>query len=168
MTFSAPWRKLVLLLHVVSSVGFIGAVAAFIALAVTGTTTADASLAAGSYQAMRVVTWGVVVPLAFASLLIGIVQSLGTPWGLFRYYWVILKLALTVVALAVLMLQTRTIDGLSAAAVSGDLASFGGAKVGMVLHSVGGLVVLVIATVLSVFKPRGLTRFGERAIAAER
>jgi hypothetical protein len=161
---TAPWRKLVLVLHVATSLGFLGAVAAFLALAITGAT-AEPMTSLAVYQAMQVVTWQVVVPLALASLLIGIVQSLGTPWGLFRYYWVIVKLVLTIVAIAVLLLQTQTVDALAAAARTGDLTGFAGAKFSMILHGTGGLLVLLVATVLSVYKPRGLTRYGARAIS---
>ena len=166
MTLSANWRKLVLILHVTTSVGFMGAVAAFLALAVAGAATSDTALAEGSYLAMRVVTWDVIVPLAFASLPIGILQSLGTAWGLFRYYWVIIKLVLTLFAVAVLMLQTMAVDALSAAAHSGDLASYGGARFSMILHGTGGLLVLVAVNVLSIYKPRGVTAYGARAITA--
>ncbi len=82
-----------------------------------GHATDDALLATGVYLAMRVVTWDVIVPLAFASLVIGIVQSLGTPWGLFRHYWIIIKLVLTMIAVAVLMLQTPSVNALSDAAL---------------------------------------------------
>ena len=163
MTLSPPWRKLVLVLHVTTSLGLIGAVAAFLALAISGAT-ARPDLAYAAYRAMQVVTWQVIVSLAFATLLIGIVQSLGTPWGLFRYYWVVVKLALTVIAVAVLMLQTSTIDALAAAASSGNLDGYAGARFSMILHASGGLVVLLIATVLSVYKPRGLTAYGAVAL----
>ncbi len=165
MTLSPPWRKLVLFLHVTSSVGFLGAVAAFLALAITGAT-AEAELAHAAYQAMQVVTWQIVVPLAVLTLIIGVVQSLGTPWGLFRYYWVIVKLVLTLIALAVLMLQTQTVDALAAAANAGDLTGLSGARFSMMLHGVGGATVLLIANVLSVYKPRGMTSLGQRAIRA--
>lgn len=160
MTFAAPLRKLLLVLHVTSSVGLMGAVAAFLALAITGAATKDSALATGAYLAMRVITWDVIVPLAFASLVIGIIQSLGTPWGLFRYYWIIIKLVLTLIAVAVLMLQTQTVEALGAAASAGNLASYGGARFSMILHGTGGLLVLIVANFLSVFKPRGMTRYG--------
>jgi hypothetical protein len=160
VTFIAPWRKLLLVLHVTSSVGFMGAVASFLALAITGAATDDALLATGAYLAMRVVTWDVIVPLAFTALVTGIVQSIGTPWGLFRYYWIIIKLVLTMIAVAVLMLQTPSVDALGDAALVGGLASYEGARFSMVVHGTGGLLVLIVANVLSVFKPRGMTRYG--------
>ena len=168
VTFTAPWRKLVLVLHVTSSLGFLGSVAAFLALAWTGARAADSSLLASVYPAMQVMTWAVIVPFAVATLVVGLVQSLGTAWGLFRYYWVIVKLVLTAVALAVLLLQTQSIDLLAQAARSGELSLYSAAKVSMVVHGAGGLVVLLVATVLSVYKPRGVTGHGARAIAEHR
>jgi hypothetical protein len=164
MTLSAPWRKLVLTLHVISSVGFMGAVAGFLALAIVGATTGDAQVARAVYIAMSVVTWYVIVPLAASSLLIGLIQSLGTPWGLFRYYWVIIKLVLTLLASVVLALQTSSINALATAALSGDLTGLAGARFSMIVHGTGGLAVLTIATILSVYKPRGMTRYGAAQI----
>lgn len=165
MTFAAPWRKLILTLHVISSVGFMGAVAAFLALATVGATTGDPLVARAVYIAMSVVTWYVIVPLAAASFLIGVIQSLSTPWGLFRYYWVIIKLVLTLLVAVVLALQTSTINALASAALGGDLTGLGGARFSVILHGTGGLAVLTIATVLSVYKPRGMTRYGAAKIA---
>ncbi|MGE3717992.1 MAG: hypothetical protein AB7G07_06310 [Bauldia sp.] len=135
-------------------------------MALAGLLSVDTELAEGLYMAMRVLTWGVVVPLAALSLVIGVVQSVVTPWGLFRHYWIIVKLALTIFALAVLLLQTSTIDALAVAARTGNLANFVGGRLSMVLHGSGGLLVLLFATVLSIYKPRGMTAYGVRALAA--
>lgn len=164
----AQWRKLLLLLHVLTSVGFPGAVAGFLALAIVGGTATDMQLVRAAYVAMATLTWDVIVPLAAASLVIGVVQSLGTPWGLIRYYWIIIKLVLTVIAVVVLLLQTPVINALSAAALAGDLTGLSGSRMGMILHGTGGLVVLIVATILSIYKPRGMTRRGIAAIQAGR
>ncbi len=97
--------------------------------------------------------------------MIGVVQSLGTPWGLFRYYWVIIKLALALVALGVLLLQTETVDMLATMAAVGSLDGMTGARFSMVLHGTGGVLVLLAANVLSVYKPRGVTRYGASRMA---
>lgn len=166
VTFNASLRKLVLLLHVISSVGFLGAVATFLALAILGLS-GDAEAQRSAYMVMPALTWGVIVPLAATTLTVGVVQSLGTPWGLFRYYWVIVKLVLTVIALIVLLIQTPTISQLASAAADGTLAAETGGRFSMVLHAAGGAVVLVIATILSIFKPRGMTRYGVRAVEVQ-
>lgn len=165
MTLTPRWRKLVLLLHITTSVGFMGGVAGFLALAVAGLTSGTSPVALAVYPAMHIVTWDVIVPLAVASVVIGVIQSLGTPWGLFRYYWVIIKLALSLVALGVLMLQTQTVDMLATMALGGDLDGMMGAQFSMVLHGTGGLLVLLAANVLSVYKPRGVTRYGAARMA---
>jgi hypothetical protein len=168
MTLSPRWRKLMLLLHVTTAVGFPGAVAGFLALAVVGVTTSDAALATAVYLAMNLVTRFVILPLAVASTVIGIIQSLGTPWGVVRYYWVIVKLVLTIIVLVVLLLQLDGIELASRAALSGDLGVNSGLRVSMVLHGAGGLAVLFFVTALSIYKPRGMTRYGARAIAGDR
>lgn len=95
-------RKLALTAHVVSSVGWLGTVAAFLALAVAGLAGRDAQLVRASYLAMELTGWYVIVPLCLASLTTGLVQSLVTPWGLFRHYWVLVKFLITVVSAAIL------------------------------------------------------------------
>ena len=156
MILSPGWRKVVLLGHVASSVGLLGAVGAFLALAIAGLGGAPV------YSAMAIVTWQLIVPLAFAALLVGIISALATPWGLLRYYWIVAKLLLTVLAVGVLLLQTRTIATLATAT---NLASLREAQMAMILHSAGGLGVLLLATLLSIVKPRGLTPWGTPAKA---
>jgi len=168
MILSPRWRKFLLMLHLTTSVGLAGAVAGFLAMAVTGLTTGDAALAGAVYPAMSVMTWTVILPLAVASLIIGVIQSLGTPWGLVRYYWVIVKLVLTVIALGVLMLQLEGIDLVAKAALMGQLDAAPGPRFSMVLHGAGGLTVLLDASLLAIYKPRGTTGHGARAIAAGR
>lgn len=158
------WRKFVLVLHVTSAVGFMGAVAGFLALSVAGLAASNDAIAAATYPAMQILAWYVIGPLAIASLFVGIIQSLGTAWGLIRHYWVIVKLALTLLALVVLMLQMTTVDLLAQAAQEGTLGRYGIQRFSMVLHATGGLVILIVATVLSIYKPQGVTSRGPRTI----
>jgi hypothetical protein len=152
-------RKVVLTAHVVSSVGWLGAVVAYIALDVAAVASHDAQLVRAAYIGMALTVWYVIVPLALASVLIGIINALGTTWGLFRHYWVLVKLVLTVVATLVLLVETSTVSSLADIAVTGaDPRELPGT----LPHSVGGLIILLITTILSVFKPRGLTRYGWR------
>jgi hypothetical protein len=84
-------------------------------------------------------------------------QALITPWGLVRYYWVLIKLVLTVIAVAVLMLQTSNIGMVAGMALDGRPDGLTGPRAGMIVHGTGGLIVLIVITILSVYKPRGLT-----------
>ncbi|HZH96176.1 MAG TPA: hypothetical protein VEY06_09840, partial [Flavisolibacter sp.] len=88
--------KALLTSHITFSVGWIGAVAVFLALAITGLTTQDNQLARSSLIAMELSAWFVVVPFCFTSLFTGVVQAFGTKWGLFKHYWIVVKLFLTV------------------------------------------------------------------------
>jgi hypothetical protein len=162
MTITPRLRKFALTAHVASSVGWLGAVAAFLALGVVGLTSQDAQTVRGAYLVMEPAAWFVLVPLAFASLVTGLVQSLGTAWGLFRHYWILLKLLINVFATSVLLIYMETFSSMARAAAdpSADLDVV--RNVSPVLHAVLALVLLLVATVLAVYKPRGLTPYGRR------
>ena len=59
----------------------------FLVLAIAGLRSGDAQIVTAACLAMDLVARVVIVPLCFASLAAGLLQSLGTPWGLFRHYW---------------------------------------------------------------------------------
>ncbi|MBI2872064.1 MAG: hypothetical protein HYY00_02605 [Chloroflexi bacterium] len=165
MTMTPGLRKFVLTAHITSSVGWLGSVVAFLALAVAALTVQDAQLVRAAYLAMELTTWYVIVPLALASVLIGVVNALGTPWGLFRHYWVLVKLLLVLFATIILLLETQTISYMAGVAAETTLSSAdlrGLRSPGLVVHAGGGLLVLLVTTVLSVYKPRGLTPYGWR------
>jgi hypothetical protein len=169
MTFS-PWlRKAALTAHVTSSLGWFGAVAAFLALALSGLRSADPLQVRSAYLAMDVTAWTVIVPLCIATLVTGFAQSLGTPWGIMRHYWVIAKIVLTVPASAILLLHMRPISYLAEVAAAGTLASGGEnrLRVQLVANASAALFVLVATTVLSIYKPRGMTPYGQRALRRE-
>lgn len=163
-------RKLALTAHVTASVGWLGGVTGALALAVVGLTSGDAQRVRAAYVALELIASLVLVPLAFASLLTGLVQSLGTAWGLFRHYWVVAKLLMNVVATAILLLYTRTLGNLADMAETtrpGDDSS-GLRDPSPLLHAGGALLLLVLATALAVYKPRGLTPYGWRRRQDER
>jgi uncharacterized membrane protein len=155
-------RKLVLTAHVTASVGWLGAVAGFLALSVVGLTSGDAETARGAYLVMEPAAWFVLVPLALASLLTGLVQALGTTWGLFRHYWVLFKLLINVLATLVLLTYMETFRVLAEVAADprADLSVVRNPS--PTLHAVAALLLLLAATTLAVYKPRGLTPYGRR------
>jgi hypothetical protein len=147
-----------LVAHIASSVGFLGAVAVFFCLAVSGLVASDGRLVNASYAIMPQITWFVIVPLAAVSLAVGVLQSLLSPWGLIRHYWVVVKFAMTVVIAGVLILQTGTIERLGDAGSQSAIGSAEwAARYSVLLHSGAGLVALLVTLVLSVAKPKGLT-----------
>jgi hypothetical protein len=162
MTMTPRLRKFALTAHVASSAGWLGAVVVFLGLAVVGLTSPNAQTVRGAYLVMEPAAWFVLVPLAFASLLTGLVQSLGTTWGLFRHYWVIFKLIINVVTTIVLLVYMETFSFMAGVAADPN------AELGVVrnaspaLHAGAALLLLVVATTLAVYKPPGATRYGRR------
>lgn len=163
-------RKLALTTHVACSVGWLGAVAAFLALAVAGLRGADAETARGAYLAMDVVARFVILPLALAALATGLVQGLGTEWGVLRHWWVLVKLLITLGATLLLLVHMQPVAHLADAAAGGTLApgELRPMRVQVAVDAALAIVALLAATALSVLKPRGLTRYGRRRRAASR
>jgi len=141
-----------------------GAIAAFLALAIAGLTSHDTRMVDSAYVAMKLIGWRVIVPLGIASLLTGLVQSLGTTWGLFRHYWILLKFVLTVVATVLLLLHMTLADRLAETA---DQMAFSGSRlhglrIQIMADAAAAVALLIVNTVLSVYKPRGMTTYGLR------
>ena len=161
-------RQFALTAHVIASVGWLGSIVAFLVLAILGLTSQDALTVRGVYVVMEPTAWRVLVPFAFASFLTGIVVSLGTVWGLFEHYWVIFKLLITVLATIILLIYMQTFGAMAVVAAdpSADIVAVRNAS--PLLHATLALLVLLVATVLAVFKPRGMTRYGWRKLAERR
>jgi hypothetical protein len=160
MALTPAHRRLLLTLHISASVGWLGAVFVFVALAAIALTNGQPEIQKGVYIAMEPLAWFSLLPLAIASLLTGVVQALATPWGLFRHYWVLFKLFITVVATIVLLTYMPTFGGIADSAADpaanpSHLEPFGSS---VLLHGGLALTGLLLATVLSVYKPRGTVR----------
>ncbi len=164
MIMTPGLRKLALTAHVISSVGWLGAVAGFLALAVAGMTSQDVLMVRAAYLAMELTTRFVIVPFAFVSLLTGVVSSLFTRWGLLRYYWVLVKLVITILSTLILLVHTQPIELLAGVATKTTVvgASLQNQQRLMVVASGAALVVLLVLTALSVYKPAGMTPYGWR------
>ncbi len=164
MTMLPPIRKFALTAHITFSVGWLGAVAGLLALAVAGLTSQDIQMVRAAYLAMNLTGWYVIVPLCLASLLTGLVMSLCTKWGLFRHYWVTVKFLLTIVSTLILFGFTQTLSsiGILAANTTIPIDELRNLSQSPVIHSGGGLLVLLVNTTLSVYKPWGRTRYGLR------
>jgi hypothetical protein len=164
MIMGPSLRKLALTAHVTSSVGWLGAVAAFLVLAVAGLTSQDLQLVRAAYLAMELVGWFIIVPLSFASLFTGLVQALGTTWGLFQHWWVVIKLVLTILATIVLLVHMQAIGHLADVVARATLAGgeLRGLRIQLIADAGAAVTVLLVATTLSVYKPRGITPYGWR------
>jgi hypothetical protein len=158
-------RKFALTVHITCSVGWIGAVMAFLALVIAAMTSQDIQMLRAVWMALGMLISLVIVPLALASLLTGIVMSLGTKWGLFQHYWVLFSFALTVFSILILLGNVQTVNfftGIATELDSHDVELLRDGLRSELLHAGVGLLVLVIIQGLNVYKPRGLTSYGWR------
>jgi hypothetical protein len=158
-------RNLLLTVHIVVAVGALGTDAILLTLGVTGLVSGDGELVRAAYLAMDLLVAVVLVPLALAALLTGVLLGLGTRWGLVRHWWVLAKLTLTIVlATAAVFLLRPSLNEAAASALALPTAELAGAGIGQVAVRAAtapavGVLLLTTAVVLAVFKPRGRTRF---------
>ena len=157
------FQKFTLFAHITFSVGWFGAVIPYLALAIAALTSSDQQMVRAACLSMNLIGWFVIVPFSLATLLSGLVQSLGTRWGLIRHWWVLVKFVLTIFAVIILFLHMREVSRLSLMAKSTLLSSADLRP--ELIHSAGGLLVLLAAIILSIFKPWGLTPYGRRQVS---
>jgi hypothetical protein len=165
MVMAAGLRRATLAVHLITSLGWIGAAGAYLALGVAARVSEQVPTVRAAWIAMELIGWLLIVPLGCLAFLTGLVMSLGTRWGLIRHYWVLIAFVLTSLALAVLILHMPSVSAVAATARTGDdraVLHLGGD----IAHPAVGLLVLVVVAVLNLYKPRGLTRYGQRQRAA--
>lgn len=157
-------RKLALTAHIVFSAGWLGAVSAYLALAIAGLVSRDIRMVKVVYPALQLLGWYVIVPSSLAAMLTGLIQSLGTHWGLFKHYWILVKFLLTFVASIILVNHMPLVSKMSNRVTGGKLSGpdFDSIRIQLLIHAVGGLLILIFTTVLSVYKPWGKTVYGRR------
>lgn len=163
MIFGPALRKLLLAVHIAVSVAWLGAAGAYLAVAVAALASGESARMQAAFPILKLIGWTVILPLCGAALLSGVVQSLGTRWGLVRHYWVLAKLALTLAATAVLLGHLPAVNHAARlASAPASRVSSGVLPAQLVVHAAGGALVLLVITALSVFKPWGLTPIGRR------
>lgn len=145
-------RQWLLLFHVVFSVGWLGAGAGNLVIAVEAAVTGSPVAARVCYDLINRLDFALVIPLAFGSLGSGFLISLATKWGLTRYWWVLVKLGLTV---AVIVFSTFGVgvwveQSISATA---DLDSASPVAVPLVVGASGNILAFLFMTWASITKP---------------
>ncbi len=161
MTMTLRLSKLMLISHITFSVGWLGAVVVFLALAVTGLTTQDVEIVKASLIAMKLSAWLVIVPFCIISLFTGIIQAAGTKWGLFKHYWIVVKLFLTVASTILLLLHMPPINFLAGLATADSISNTQLAEQLIDITTKAGVAILVLIaiTTISVYKPWGKIKF---------
>lgn len=149
--------KPMLVSHITFSVGWLGAVTVFIVLAVTGLTSVDNQVSRSALLALDICAWFVIVPFCVFSLFTGLVQALGTKWGLFKHYWIVVKLFLTLAMTILLLLHLQPISYLANVAMEPSFSKTNHATqlLDIIIKAGAALVVLIVITTISIYKPLG-------------
>ena len=155
-------HKLLLLLHIVVSVGWLGLNVGNLTLAITGLTTDDPGTQHAAFGAMYLIGGPLLIPVSLLALASGVLLGMYTKWGLIRYRWVLVKLTLTVVAVVLIPLSLlpglRELSALMADTPSDRLADTGSLALDMLAAGLVSTSMYVTNAVLSVLKPWGRTR----------
>lgn len=159
-----PWRKLLLSVHVIVSVGLLGSDAAVLLLCIAGARGSDPRTI---YPAASLIASGLLVPLALLALATGIILGLLTPWGIVRYWWVAISLALTVagIVLGTLVLVPTLGAAADAAIAVPGAQALSVDRLGLVKDTSAASVVLIVTVLLSIYKPFGRLRDRRRQTA---
>ena len=147
--------KVALTAHIISAIGWVGALSAFLVLALAGLVAEDPQTARAAYVANDLITRFAIVPFAFSALITGVIQATGTQWGMFRHYWVLFKIVIAMIAFSVLLMKTASIAYMADAAATLPDDNLRSLKLSLAGHAVGGLLLLLWAAALAVYKPRG-------------
>jgi hypothetical protein len=167
MTLGPRLRRIVLTTHVIASVGWIGALAAYGTLVVAALTSDSDETIRAAFVAMALVYYAL-VPLAAVGLLTGLAQSLGSSWGLLRHYWVLTKFVVTMVAITVMVLNLDNVRDHADQVTGTHVTHMSGVASHQLRHVIGGMAILLLAAILGKYKPKGLTRHGRRRKDAPR
>jgi hypothetical protein len=160
-------RRIWLTLHVGFSVGWLGVALTMTALAVIGWAADSHAMRHGAYEVLHVIDLAVAIPSMALSIATGLVVSLGTKWGLVRHWWVLTKFAISVsIPLLAGTVESALADELARRTVD-PTGQPAGTGIALVACLGGFTVALWTATILSVAKPWGRTRWGRQALDAK-
>ncbi|HEX6359123.1 hypothetical protein [Actinophytocola sp.] len=157
-----PTRKWLLLLHVITSLGWLGLNVGNLTLTVTGLTTDDPTTQHIALGATYLVGGPLLVPVSLLAYTSGILLGFYSRWGVFRYRWVLVKFVLTTIAVLLIPLSLlpglEDVSALVSAAPANQLVDIGQHGASMLSAGIVSTTMYVTCAVLSVHKPWGRTR----------
>ncbi len=156
------WRRITLVLHIFVSGAWIGIDVIVAVLVLTGWFSGDVETRSLAYQALATFVVWPMLTCGLVCLATGLVLGLGSKWGLVRYWWVAVKLALNLVLCTMIVLVLQ--PGMGEVGDYGRDLLTGSADSGTVSQlffpPAVSLTALALATTLGVAKPWG--RIGSR------
>lgn len=166
---SPKWRKMVLLLHVVSAVGWLGLHIGNVTFAITGLVTDDPVTQRTVFRAVDLLGGMLLIPISLLAFTTGVVLALGTRWGLVRHWWVLTKFVLTLIPVILIPVSLlpgyRDLAELVNEAPAGQVVDTGTSGPSLVIAAIVSTSMYLTSVTLSVFKPWGRTKWGKRRLA---
>lgn len=149
-TLPARWRKLLLSVHVATATSVLGTDVALLALGISSVRGSEPQTI---YPAAAVMARWVLAPLAGVALGTGVLLGLLTPWGLLRYWWVTIKLALTAILTGVIFFVLVPSLGVAANAATAAQAFTAAERLPLLVAPVAGVTLLILMVALAIYKP---------------
>jgi hypothetical protein len=156
-------RNVLLSAHIAATVSALGADLTILVLGLSGLSGSDPQTV---YPAMFIIGSSIMAPLAVVSLATGVVLALRTRWGLFRYWWVAIKLAITALLTVLVLLVLVPRLGAAARAVELGTGLTDADRLQLIVAPMIGSTLLIATVALAVFKPSW--RLRRRKQTAER
>ncbi|SDD02425.1 hypothetical protein [Glycomyces harbinensis] len=157
-----PAYRALVVVHVASSVAWLGLSLCLLVLAAWAATTSDAASQYAAVAASSRLAGTIAVPIGATALVTGVWLMLGTRWSI-AYTWVLVKLVATVITFALTVLVLR--PGLAEVAAGADPLRLQVLDGDIMYGPVVSSVVYLGATVLSYVKPWGRRGAGAPARA---
>ena len=149
MKLSMTSRKVLLIIHVLFSAIMFGNMVTFFILSITAATTENVVLIESCYQIMHVLSQTSVKASTIGATLTGVLLSVLTKWGLFTYYWIIVKQGITLLLIGLNLwgMYAWTLKALNQFALMAQMDLW----IGIIIQ----IISLVFLFAISVFKPWG-------------
>jgi len=155
-----PVRKLVLLLHIMSAGIWLGLDVAMAVAVFTALSTDDTALAAALFQGLETITVAPLLIAGLSCLVTGLLLGWGSKYGVFRYWWVLIKLLLNVILTVLVLVALRggvQEVGAFGARLAADPTATAELR-NIVFPPIVSPTALTAAMLLAVFKPWGRIR----------
>lgn len=154
-------KRWLLSLHLLFSAILFGNSVIFLVLSIAAAVTNDENVLKSSYTSMHIMATSSVRASTIGTVVTGIMLSLWTKWGLFKFYWIILKEILTIVSigLGIIGFYLWTLEAFSITSTKGLNALqnpvFIENRYQLFIGIILQIISLAIMIVISVFKPWG-------------
>ncbi|WP_188454772.1 hypothetical protein [Virgibacillus oceani] len=157
MKLSITPKRWLVTVHILFAAIMFGNMITFLILSITAATANDSQLMESCYQIMHVLSKTSVKAATFGTIVTGILLSVLTKWGLFKFYWIIAKEALTIIPFVLNMwaMYYWSLDAINMIQVTSKQADSSMLQTELWTGIIMQLISLILMFILSVFKPWG-------------